>query len=61
MAKETAHQLGTPISSIEGWIEYLRELDGMRGNEKILDELQNDVNRLALVSERFQKLVLFLN
>ncbi len=56
MAKETAHQLGTPISSIEGWIEYLRELDGMKGNEKILDELQNDVNRLALVSERFSKI-----
>lgn len=56
MAKETAHQLGTPISSIEGWIEYLREMDEMKGKEAVLDELQNDVNRLALVSERFSKI-----
>lgn len=56
MAKETAHQLGTPISSLEGWIEYLRELDGMKGEEKILDELQHDVKRLSLVAERFSKI-----
>ncbi len=56
MAKETAHQLGTPISSLEGWIEYLRELDGMKGNEKILTELESDVNRLSLVAERFSKI-----
>jgi two-component system, sporulation sensor kinase D len=56
MAKETAHQLGTPISSLEGWIEYLRELDGMKGNEKILTELENDVSRLSLVAERFSKI-----
>ena len=56
MAKETAHQLGTPISSLEGWIEYLRELDGMKGEEAILDELQHDVRRLGLVAERFSKI-----
>lgn len=56
MAKETAHQLGTPISSLEGWIEYLRELEGMKGNEKILNELEHDVNRLSLVAERFSKI-----
>jgi signal transduction histidine kinase len=56
MAKETAHQLGTPISSLEGWIEYLRELDGMKGNEQILTELEHDVNRLSLVAERFSKI-----
>lgn len=56
MAKETAHQLGTPISSLEGWVEYLRELDGMRGEEKILTELENDINRLSLVAERFSKI-----
>jgi signal transduction histidine kinase len=56
MAKETAHQLGTPISSLEGWIEYLRELEGMKGNEKILTELESDVNRLSLVAERFSKI-----
>ncbi len=56
MAKETAHQLGTPISSLEGWIAYLRELDGMKGNEQILSELESDVNRLSLVAERFSKI-----
>ena len=56
MAKETAHQLGTPISSLEGWIEYLRELEGMKGNEQILTELESDVNRLSLVAERFSKI-----
>ena len=56
MAKETAHQLGTPISSLEGWIEYLRTLEGMKGSEKILTELETDVNRLSLVAERFSKI-----
>ncbi len=56
MAKETAHQLGTPISSLEGWIEYLRDLPGMKGNEKLLTELESDVNRLSLVAERFSKI-----
>jgi signal transduction histidine kinase len=56
MAKETAHQLGTPISSLEGWIEYLRSLDGMKGNESVLTELESDVNRLSLVAERFSKI-----
>lgn len=56
MAKETAHQLGTPISSLEGWIAYLRELEGMKGSEKILEELESDVERLSLVAERFSKI-----
>ena len=56
MAKETAHQLGTPISSLEGWIAYLRDLEGMKGSEKILTELENDVERLSLVAERFSKI-----
>ncbi len=53
MAKETAHQLGTPISSLEGWVEMLRENSD---NEKITAELQKDVNRLKLVSDRFGKI-----
>lgn len=56
MAKETAHQLGTPISSLSGWVEVLRELDGMKGNEKILDEFDSDIQRLALVADRFSKI-----
>lgn len=53
MAKETAHQLGTPVSSLEGWVEMLREKPG---NEQIAMELEKDVNRLRLVSDRFGKI-----
>jgi len=53
MAKETAHQLGTPVSSLEGWIEMLREKPG---NEKIVTELGKDVKRLQLISDRFGKI-----
>ncbi|HEX2848118.1 MAG TPA: HAMP domain-containing sensor histidine kinase [Chitinophagaceae bacterium] len=53
MAKETAHQLGTPVSSLEGWVEVMRE---QPGNESIVTELAKDVNRLRLVSDRFGKI-----
>lgn len=53
MAKETAHQLGTPISSLEGWVEMLKEKEG---NEKIAVEMSKDVERLKLVSDRFGKI-----
>jgi len=53
MAKETAHQLGTPISSLEGWVEMLKE-SGSDGN--IVGELLKDVDRLKLVSDRFSKI-----
>lgn len=53
MAKETAHQLGTPVSSLEGWLELLREVPG---NEKVVQELEKDISRLRLVSDRFGKI-----
>lgn len=53
MAKETAHQLGTPVSSLEGWVEMMKE---QSGNEKIVQELEKDVSRLRLVSDRFGKI-----
>ncbi|MBS1760040.1 MAG: HAMP domain-containing histidine kinase [Bacteroidetes bacterium] len=53
MAKETAHQLGTPISSLEGWVEMLKE--GQPEN-KIVHELEKDVDRLRLISDRFGKI-----
>jgi len=56
MAKETAHQLGTPISSLEGWVEYLRDVEGIKDKPEILTELENDINRLSLVAERFSKI-----
>lgn len=53
MAKETAHQLGTPVSSLEGWVEMMKEKPE---NEKLVQELQKDVSRLRLVSDRFGKI-----
>jgi hypothetical protein len=53
MAKETAHQLGTPLSSLQGWVEMLKEMDG---NQKIAVEMSKDVDRLKLVSDRFGKI-----
>ena len=53
MAKETAHQLGTPLSSLQGWVEMLKETPG---NEKIVTEMSKDVERLKLVSDRFGKI-----
>ena len=57
MAKETAHQLGTPIAAIMGWIEHLKlnhEEDEM--TQEIVTELENDVQRLSLVADRFSKI-----
>jgi hypothetical protein len=53
MAKETAHQLGTPVSSLEGWVEILKE---SHGQEAFVSEIEKDVNRLRLVSDRFGKI-----
>ena len=53
MAKETAHQLGTPISSLQGWVEMLKEQES---NSKIIGEMEKDVDRLKLVSDRFGKI-----
>ncbi len=53
MAKETAHQLGTPVSSLEGWLEVMKD---QQVNESIVQELGKDVTRLRLVSDRFGKI-----
>jgi len=53
MAKETAHQLGTPISSLQGWVEMLKEMDE---KDVIPLEMEKDVNRLKLISDRFGKI-----
>jgi signal transduction histidine kinase len=53
MAKETAHQLGTPVSSLKGWVEMLKQKPD---NNKIVPELEKDVSRLQLVSDRFGKI-----
>ena len=57
MAKETAHQLGTPISSLMGWIEYYKSVkDDDSGIEKLIPEIEKDINRLEQVAERFSKI-----
>lgn len=53
LAKETAHQLGTPISSLLGWNEMLKLKNT---DSKIVEEIAKDVDRLSLVSERFSKI-----
>lgn len=53
MAKETAHQLGTPVSSLEGWVEILKET---HSKEDFVYEIEKDVTRLRLVSDRFGKI-----
>ncbi len=52
LSKETAHQLGTPISSIEGWMEIIKE---ELPNSDYVMEMQKDVDRLKLVADRFSK------
>jgi len=55
MAKETAHQLGTPISAIVAWIELLKE-EATNAQGEIIEELRNDVNRLEMIADRFSKI-----
>lgn len=55
MSKETAHQLGTPISSLIGWVDYLKEGE-YSVPPKILDEINHDLERLNLITERFSKI-----
>lgn len=53
MSKETAHQLGTPLTSLVAWIEYLRSADV---EPKVLLEMQKDLDRLQLIADRFSKI-----
>ena len=54
MSKETAHQLGTPLSSLIGWIEYMRAVPPEQYAD-VLPELEKDVDRLNQIAERFSK------
>ena len=53
LSKETAHQLGTPISSLIAWVEYLRTKDI---DPSLLNEMEKDVKRLETIAERFSKI-----
>ena len=52
MAKETAHQIGTPLSSLMGWITLLKEQNIAPAS---VDEMEKDVDRLTVITERFSK------
>jgi signal transduction histidine kinase len=52
LTKETAHQLGTPISSLLAWFEMLKTQDV---DPQIINELSKDINRLEVITERFSK------
>ena len=53
LSKETAHQLGTPISSLMAWVEILKE---NYPDDELIPELDKDVKRLELIAERFSKI-----
>ena len=53
MSKETAHQLGTPLTSLIAWIEYLKSSNV---ETKALEEMEKDVDRLQLIADRFSKI-----
>ncbi|MBQ4041218.1 MAG: HAMP domain-containing histidine kinase [Prevotella sp.] len=53
LSKETAHQLGTPISSLMAWTEILRE---QYPNDELIPEMDKDVKRLQLIADRFSKI-----
>ncbi|MDO8500529.1 MAG: HAMP domain-containing sensor histidine kinase [Gemmatimonadaceae bacterium] len=56
MARESAHQLGTPISSMSGWIELLREAGGDAMTESALAHMDGDLERLKRVANRFERI-----
>jgi len=53
MARETAHQIGTPLSSLLGWLHLLREQEA---DAQILSEMEEDVDRLRQIADRFSKI-----
>ena len=55
LAKETAHQLGTPISSLMAWIELMKEKFNAE-EDPLIAEMENDVKRLEIVADRFSKI-----
>tara|TARA_Y100001970_G_scaffold168429_1_gene205984 strand:- start:592 stop:1830 length:1239 start_codon:yes stop_codon:yes gene_type:complete len=56
MARETAHQLGTPISSLLGWVELLKDKMLADKRNKILSSMKSDLARLSEISDRFSKI-----
>ncbi|RZJ82269.1 MAG: HAMP domain-containing histidine kinase [Flavobacterium sp.] len=55
MAKETAHQLGTPISSLMAWVELMKSKFDAE-DDPLIGEMQNDIHRLEIITDRFSKI-----
>ncbi len=55
LAKETAHQLGTPISSLIAWMEYLKADESFK-DKRVIEELDKDIAKLHLITERFSSI-----
>lgn len=53
MAKESAHQIGTPLSSLLGWLEYLKE---NKIEQSVTSEIEKDLSRLSVIASRFSKI-----
>ncbi|MEN3037622.1 MAG: HAMP domain-containing sensor histidine kinase [Candidatus Kryptonium sp.] len=57
LARETAHQLGTPLSSLYGWLEILRtKIDNGEDVSDVIHEIENDLNKLNKTAQRFSKI-----
>src|SRR5829696_3072446 len=56
MARESAHQLGTPLSSLSGWIELLEERESDENTRKAVDNMRADLVRLDRVAHRFERI-----
>lgn len=56
MARESAHQLGTPLSSLSGWIELLEERGTDEGTQSALEQMRTDLVRLDRVAHRFERI-----
>ncbi|WP_194776302.1 sensor histidine kinase [Pararhodonellum marinum] len=56
LTKETAHQLGTPIASLMAWIDYLKNSPVWEENQEVISEMDKDVVKLRMVTERFSSI-----
>jgi signal transduction histidine kinase len=56
MARESAHQLGTPLSSLAGWVELLEEGEGVTATRVVADNMRADIERLDRVAHRFERI-----
>lgn len=56
LTKETAHQLGTPIASLMAWMDYLKDSPVWEENKEVIQEMDKDVVKLRMVTERFSSI-----